>query len=88
MLKCNFGLIAQTSVNPNSYRLDVDSFLPMRPTQQCVYILLDGSSSSGADPENLYGRWLAGWLPIVAKPYWCKGRWLINNGGYLLYYAA
>ena len=31
----------------------------------------------GADPENLHGRWLMGWLPII-NLYWCKGGgWLI-----------
>ena len=24
-----------------------------------------GIDVSGADPENLHGRWLMGWLPIV-----------------------
>ena len=24
-----------------------------------------GHNKSGADPENLHGRWLTGWLPIV-----------------------
>ena len=27
---------------------------------------------AGADPENLHGRWLMGWLPIVNHAYWCK----------------
>ena len=38
---------------------------------------------SGADAENLHGRWLMGWLPIVNHT-GARG-WLVNNGGHLLY---
>ena len=30
-----------------------------RPTAQALHNI------TGADPENLHGRWLTGWLPIV-----------------------
>ena len=32
---------------------------------------------SGADPENLHGRWLTGWLPIVNHTGVKGGGWLI-----------
>ena len=35
------------------------------------------AAGSGADPENLHGRWLMGWLPIVNHTGAKGGGWLI-----------
>ena len=42
--------------------------------------------TTGADPENLHGRWLTGWLLIVNIL--VQRGWLVNNSRHLLYYVA
>ena len=36
---------------------------------------------TGADPENIHGRWLTGRLPIVIHILVRRG-WLVNNGAW------
>ena len=53
-----------------------------------LFFMCISTLSPGADPENLHGRWLTGWLPIVNYTGGRGGGWLVNNGGHFLYYIA